>query len=271
MSTYIKKFINHNKYNEYINGNSLILPNVSLCLNEDDVHYNPYIEPETRLICKYNVTDTVYPTTLRTNYEQNIFKSMEIDNVMLDELVTEYKFDTVGEHTVKYELYDEIKLGNTAPVFQNNNLIECIIPDNVTNISQNTFYECNLLTSINIPNSVTNIGGSVFYNCSSLTSIDIPDSVTRIYAGTFYGCIGITNIDIPSGVTEIENSAFMYCVNLTSIVSNAITAPLIQNSTFQGIHTNGILTVPSGSTGYDTWMGTGDFYLGKYGWTKVEQ
>jgi len=22
---------------------------------------------------------------------------------------------------------------------------------------------------------------------------------------------------------------------------------------------------------YDVWMGTGDFYLGKYGWTKVEQ
>jgi len=29
--------------------------------------------------------------------------------------------------------------------------------------------------------------------------------------------------------------------------------------------------VPSGSTGYDVWMGTGDYYLGKYNWTKTEQ
>ena len=25
------------------------------------------------------------------------------------------------------------------------------------------------------------------------------------------------------------------------------------------------------TTGYDTWMGTGNYYLGKYNWTKVEQ
>jgi hypothetical protein len=31
------------------------------------------------------------------------------------------------------------------------------------------------------------------------------------------------------------------------------------------------LYVPTGSTGYNVWMGTGKYYLGKYGWTKVEQ
>jgi hypothetical protein len=54
-------------------------------------------------------------------------------------------------------------------------------------------------------------------------------------------------------------------------VSNAITAPTIQSNTFQYVKTGGTLTVPQGSTGYDVWMGTGDYYLGKYGWTKVEQ
>jgi hypothetical protein len=29
--------------------------------------------------------------------------------------------------------------------------------------------------------------------------------------------------------------------------------------------------VPSGSSGYDVWMGTGNYYLGKYNWTMVEQ
>jgi hypothetical protein len=31
------------------------------------------------------------------------------------------------------------------------------------------------------------------------------------------------------------------------------------------------LTISHCSTGYDVWMGTGDYYLGKYNWTKVEQ
>jgi hypothetical protein len=58
---------------------------------------------------------------------------------------------------------------------------------------------------------------------------------------------------------------------LANIISLATTAPTIQSITFYGVKTNGTLTVPQGSTGYDTWMGTGNYYLGKYGWTKVEQ
>ena len=48
-------------------------------------------------------------------------------------------------------------------------------------------------------------------------------------------------------------------------------APTIQSRTFQNVHASGTLRVPSGSSGYDVWMGTGNYYLGKYNWTKVEQ
>jgi len=54
-------------------------------------------------------------------------------------------------------------------------------------------------------------------------------------------------------------------------VSNAATAPTISNYTFQKIATGGTLRVPSGSSGYDTWMQNANYYLGLYGWTKVEQ
>jgi hypothetical protein len=40
---------------------------------------------------------------------------------------------------------------------------------------------------------------------------------------------------------------------------------------FSSVKTGDTLTVPSGSTGYDVWMGTGNYYLGKYGWKKVYQ
>jgi len=168
------------------------------------------------------------------------------------------------------------------------------IPDSVTSIGHSTFAYCTSLTSVTIPNSVTSIGDSTFYNCSGLTSCTIGSGVTSIGNNAFDGCKGLTSIDIPSGVTSIGTRAFEYCYSLrtvtigdsvtsigggafygcsglTSIVSNAATAPTIQSSTFQSIKTGGTLIVPIGSSGYDVWMGTSNYYLGLYNWTKVEQ
>ena len=66
-----------------------------------------------------------------------------------------------------------------------------IIPNSVTYIGNDAFFDCKSLTSINIPNSVTNIGDRAFYNCKSLTSINIPNSVTTIESGAFGGCNNI--------------------------------------------------------------------------------
>ena len=43
MGKYLKKFENHSAYEAAESG--LILPNVSLCVQEHDVHYNPYVPP----------------------------------------------------------------------------------------------------------------------------------------------------------------------------------------------------------------------------------
>jgi hypothetical protein len=40
---YLKKFSTHSEYETYINGSGAILPNVSICTTEGDVHYNPTV------------------------------------------------------------------------------------------------------------------------------------------------------------------------------------------------------------------------------------
>ena len=45
MAVYLKQFSTHAEYDAYINGSGAILPNVSICATEGDVHYNPSTPP----------------------------------------------------------------------------------------------------------------------------------------------------------------------------------------------------------------------------------
>ena len=153
------------------------------------------------------------------------------------------------------------------------------IPNSVTIIRGGAFSGCDAITSIGvvgsgasieIPNSVTTIELYTFAMCSGLTSVTIPNGVTTIDANAFQACSSLTSVTLPNSVTSIGHYAF-YCENLETITCYATTAPTIQNGTFRSVKTNGTLYVLTGSTGYDVWMGTGNYYLGKYSWTKVEQ
>ena len=150
-------------------------------------------------------------------------------------------------------------------------LTSIVIPNSVTSISNYIFKDCSSLTSCTIGTGVTSIGQGVFQSCNSLTSVVIPNSVTSINYGAFINCSGLTSCTIGSGVTSINYGAFINCSSLTSITSFRAAAPTIESNTFMDIKTGGTLRVPRGSTGYDVWMGTGNYYLGKYNWTKIEQ
>ena len=45
MGKYIKKFDTHSSYEDFIQTEDFILPNVSYCVDNKDVHYNPYVDP----------------------------------------------------------------------------------------------------------------------------------------------------------------------------------------------------------------------------------
>ena len=314
MSLFIKLFNTTAEYNTYTaDTENFILPNVSCAMDDlTSMHFNPFVE--TRVVAKFNVTDTSNPTQIASGTSS--FTKIEIDGVELPSVTTGHTFSTIGEHTVKYTLADPTTIGEsafeecrelTSIVIPNCvtfidrwvfwycfNLTSCTmssavtnignaafgicsgltsieIPSGMTSISNDTFKGCSGLTSINIPSGVTSIGDYAFSGCSGAISVNIPNSVTSIGKDGFAGCYSLTSIEIPSGVTSIGDSAFYYCDSLTSIISNATTAPTIQSGTFRNVKTGGTLRVPNGSSGYDVWMGTGDYYLGLYNWTKVEQ
>ena len=123
-----------------------------------------------------------------------------------------------------------------------------IIPETVTTIGDEAFYNCDGLTTIAIPNSVTSIGYYAFANCDNLSSVDLGNGVTTISGSAFEYCYAMTSVTIPASVTEIGSWAFYYC---PTIVMEGTTPPTISSSTFKSEAT---IFVPC--TALDTYLAT---------------
>ena len=131
------------------------------------------------------------------------------------------------------------------------NLTSIFIPNTVTAIRDNAFYMCSGLTAIDIPNSVSAIGENAFAGCSSLTDISIANSVTTIGKYAFSHCKKLTDLTIPNSVTTIDEGAFFFCTGLASInIPNSVTA--IEYRAFTGCSGLISIQVESGNAVYDS-------------------
>jgi len=159
--------------------------------------------------------------------------------------------------------------GDDLNSYKNTSVTSVVIPNSVTSVGNNAFYNFSSLTSITIGTSVTSIGSGAFTGCTSLTSITlvdglpvigsgwfagisvtsiiIPNSVTSIGDGAFSGCTGLTSITIPSSVTSIGSSAFTGCTGLTSMnIPNSVTS--IGSSAFTGCSGLTSMNIPNSVT-----------------------
>lgn len=92
------------------------------------------------------------------------------------------------------------------------NLQTVVLPSTVTEVADEAFYNCQLLSGINLPN-VTKVGIAAFMGCSILKEINLPQAV-EIGRSAFYNS-GLTSISLPL-VAEIPSYAFSNCKNLAS-------------------------------------------------------
>ena len=135
---------------------------------------------------------------------------------------------------------------NADKVYQNI-LTKFEIGSSITTIGNNAFNVCPSLTSVTIPSSITTIGNNAFSSCSSLTSVTIPSSVTSIGSGAFNACPSLTSVTIPSSVTTIGDYAFSECYGLSFIKFHSSTPATANSGAFNGIPTDCIIYIPTGS------------------------
>ena len=90
-------------------------------------------------------------------------------------------------------------------------MVACEIGNNVTEIGDQAFRDCNNLTSVTISDSVTTIGGLIFYECRNISELIIGDGLTGSFSTNDFTNIqpmpGIRHIKIGNGYTSIANNA----------------------------------------------------------------
>ena len=120
-----------------------------------------------------------------SKYIENIDSSafihcFSLDNILVDE-------DNQYFKSIDGSLYskDETKLIHYSIVDDKNTYV---IPNNVVEIGDNAFYDCDDIDFIYIPTGVTKIGNNAFYDCNHLNQIFIPHTVTTIKNDAFDNC-----------------------------------------------------------------------------------
>lgn len=218
---YLKKFSKHSDYNTYINSQDRILPNVSYCENENEVHYNPWTWAEEYLTFKALENGTFTFTPQNNNVisystdngntwiEGNSVNVSEGDKVLWKgELIPNTngigKFSSTGNFEAKGNimslLYDDNFKGQTdltgkdyafCQLFQNNvkliNAKDLILP--ATTLANNCysymFNGCTSLTTApDLPATTlaTYCYGYMFQNCTSLmTAPTLPAATLANY------------------------------------------------------------------------------------------
>lgn len=121
------------------------------------------------------------------------------------------------------------RIGENA-FYQNQTLESIKIPESVTTICDYAFTKTARLNNIIVPNSVTKIGKFAFSYNEQLNKIQLPTSLKRIEEGTFYMCVRLKEIALPEGVEYLGRNLFYWCDMLETITLPSTITEMEQNA-----------------------------------------
>lgn len=99
----------------------------------------------------------------------------------------------------------------------NKDIEEIILPDSVISIADDAFKDCTNLKKIHLSNNLKMIGNGAFEGCTSLEEITIPNSLTYLSNSLFKGCTNLRTITLHDNIEYIDDFALSNCISLTSI------------------------------------------------------
>ncbi|MBQ8271341.1 MAG: leucine-rich repeat protein [Bacteroidaceae bacterium] len=141
---------------------------------------------------------------------------------MADNIKDVYITDLSAWCRIHFSMATSNPLNGSANLHLNGKqLTNLVIPDDVTEIKQYAFSNCQSINTIDFGN-VTSIGNYAFYCCYNLAGeLVIPNSVKTIDYGAFskkdWRNNGLTSIVFGDGITELKNGTFDGCGNAGKI------------------------------------------------------
>lgn len=273
-SKYLKLFEKHADYITYINGNKKIFPNVSCCIDNDDVHYNLFTKIETKFnasadnISRFIYIDDFPDSVCETYYDGDMttFKQDTIDNyeqsnkyVYTGEML---EYNNTEYYLWEYEPYDELYANDAVKYlitdtldFTGQSLTDNINNDNVPFIARLTsdkqVYE--LGTDTDVPILVYYKSGIKLTNEIDEVSEIVIDGVKLPKVVQYYQFEDENEHTVTitfKNTRDIPPYAFFGCKGLQSIEIPNTTKKIWENA-FEDSGISGELIIPDSVTSLD--------------------
>lgn len=122
-----------------------------------------------------------------------------------------------GNKRTQYEIPDTVTTIMFEAFFNCKKLSVIINKDSIDVMEAYSFYGCEGLQSFDLPESLVHIGEYAFCDCYQLQDIEFPTALERISRSAFYDCDSITTVELPRSLNSYGISAFGSCDSLERI------------------------------------------------------
>ena len=225
---YLKVFLEHISYQDKVNrgGEYFKIPNVSYCVDADDIHYNPYNTVE------FYVGEITEPQTVSiyTDNSTSIDVTVSEGNKWYSYLLPKDKglYKIEGDSVKKVNVKADINTyGN---IIIPTSTVEASFKGSDTSKAYNIckmFRNCSGLISLDVSSFDTSNQDNLslmFENCAKLESLDLSSfntSKVNDMTEMFNGCAALTSLDLSGWDMSIEtiftNDMFKGCGSLETI------------------------------------------------------
>ncbi len=163
--------------------------------------------------------DTFYKcdnlTTISIAEDNPVYRTE--DGVLFDkEMTTLIQYPT-GKQDEQYTIPDGITAIGRRAFIYNHALKAVTVPDSLTTVEEEAFFNCEELSSITLPDGVCSMGEGTFAYCYALTGFQFPEKMQSIPTHTFFKCKSLADLSIREGITEIGEAVFYGCDALSDI------------------------------------------------------